>query len=86
MLCRVPGSRKLIQHPQAEWRRRLENGKSARSIARDFNCHLSIVARLRLLRPDRFSVTVRGCGAHQGTESAIPQQAVTTTGRAAGVS
>src|SRR5262245_66091528 len=33
----------LIQHQQAEGRRRLENGESARSIARDFNCHHAIV-------------------------------------------
>ena len=30
---------RLTQHQQAEGRRRLENGESARSIARDFNCH-----------------------------------------------
>jgi DNA invertase Pin-like site-specific DNA recombinase len=39
---------KLTQHQQTEGRRRLENGESARSIARDFNCHHAIVARLRL--------------------------------------
>jgi DNA invertase Pin-like site-specific DNA recombinase len=39
---------KLTQHQQAEGRRRLETGESARSIARDFNCHHAIVARLRL--------------------------------------
>ena len=39
---------KLTQHQQAEGRRRLDNGESARSIARDFNCHHAIVARLRL--------------------------------------
>jgi DNA invertase Pin-like site-specific DNA recombinase len=38
---------KLTQHQQAEGRRRLETGESARSIARDFNCHHAIVARLR---------------------------------------
>ena len=38
---------KLTEHQQAEGRRRLENGESARSIARDFNCHHAIVARLR---------------------------------------
>jgi DNA invertase Pin-like site-specific DNA recombinase len=38
---------KLTQHQQAEGRRRPENGESARSIARDFNCHHAIVARLR---------------------------------------
>lgn len=38
---------KLTQHQQAEGRR-LETGESARSIARDFNCHHAIVARLRL--------------------------------------
>jgi DNA invertase Pin-like site-specific DNA recombinase len=38
---------KLTQHQQAEGRRRLEYGESARSIARDFNCHHAIVARLR---------------------------------------
>jgi Helix-turn-helix domain of resolvase len=30
---------RLTQHQQAEGRRRLENGESAMSIARDFNCH-----------------------------------------------
>jgi|SRR5215475_4546706 len=39
---------KLTLHQQAEGRRRLETGESARSIARDFNCHHAIVARLRL--------------------------------------
>jgi DNA invertase Pin-like site-specific DNA recombinase len=38
---------KLTQHQQTEGRRRLANGESARSIARDFNCHHAIVARLR---------------------------------------
>jgi DNA invertase Pin-like site-specific DNA recombinase len=38
---------KLTDHQQAEGRRRLEEGESARSIARDFNCRHAIVARLR---------------------------------------
>jgi DNA invertase Pin-like site-specific DNA recombinase len=38
---------KLTQHQLAEGRRRLENGESASSIARDFNCHRAIVVRLR---------------------------------------
>jgi hypothetical protein len=38
---------KLTQHQQTEGRWRLDNGDSPRSIARDFNCHHAIVARLR---------------------------------------
>ena len=39
---------KLTQQQQSEGRRRLANGESASSIARDFNCHHAIIARLRV--------------------------------------